>query len=83
MSNAPEHRPELLAMREEVTRLHTEQYEAFKCSTTSTVNAVLYDVALQRYVAAKIAYEAAVRAAVKAYDEAREPKSEVSYGQPF
>ena len=83
MMLAPEHRPELLAMREEVKRLFDEQHEAFLHSETNTVNTVRYDVALQRYVRAKIAYEAALKDAMDAYDNSQPRHIEVSYGQPF
>ena len=83
MTQAPEHNAELLAMREEVTRLHVAQYEAFKHSHTSAVNAIKYDLAMARYVDVKCAYDTALREARKAYDEACEPASEVSHGQPF
>ena len=83
MNLAPEHRPELLTMREEVTRLCAEQREAFQHSETSAVAAVRYDVALQRYVRAKIAYEAALKDAMDAYDNSQPRHIEVSYGQPF
>lgn len=77
MTLAPEHRPELLAMREEVTRLQALQYEAFKVAETSVVNAVKYDAALQRYAEARVAYEDALKKAIK------EHNVEVHYGSPF
>lgn len=83
MTLAPEHRPELLTMREDVTRLQAEQCEAFKHSTTSAVAAVRYDVALQRYVKAKIAYEDALKAAIVEYDAQPKHAVEAHYGDPF
>ena len=73
----------LLLKRAEVSRLHKAQSKAFQAVTDDPATAIAYDLALDEYVEAKIAYEAELKIEAAAYKASRKPKVEAHYGDPF